>query len=119
MAAAICWGVLAAIHALPALALFRPALIQRLYGVEPGSHLVLLLQHRAALFLVIVVACAWAAVRPETRQLAAASVGLSMLSFLLLYWSSGSPPALRGIALGDLAGLPFLAFAAWRAFRPG
>ncbi len=118
MATAICWAVLAALHALPALALFRPALISRLYGVEARSDVFLLLQHRAALFLVVVIACACAAFRPETRQLAAASAGLSMASFLALYWSGGSPPALRGIAVADLAGLPFLAFAAWRAFRP-
>ena len=117
MMTAVCWGVLGAIHAVPALALFRPALIPALYGVEAGSDTHLLLQHRAALFLVVLVVCAWAAFRPETRQLAAVAVGVSMLSFLLLYWLAGAPSALRGIAAGDLAGLPFLAFAGWRASR--
>ena len=117
MAAVVCWCVLGVIHALPALALFHPGLVSSLYGVEAGSDTHLLLRHRAALFLIICVACAWAALRPETRQLATVSVSISMLSFLLLYWLAGAPPALRGIAIGDLVGLPFLAFAGWRAFR--
>lgn len=119
MVAAICWGVLGAIHALPALALFRPELIPTLYGVEAGSNAHLLLHHRAALFLVIFIVCAWAIFRPEARPLAAVSVGVSMLSFLVLHWLAGAPAALRGIAAADLLGLPFLAFAAWRAFRAG
>lgn len=114
---AICWSVVALIHALPALALFRPALITSLYGVEGETNTFLLLHHRAALFLVIVIVCVWAIVRPETRPLAAVAVGLSMVSFLLLYWLGGSPPGLRNIAIADLVGLPFLAFAAWQAFR--
>lgn len=114
----LCWGILAAIHALPALAFFHPSLISKLYGVEAGSTTFLLLHHRAALFLVICVVCVWAMLRPEARQLATAAVGLSMLSFLLLYWLGGSPAALRTVAIADLVGLPFLAFAAWQAFRP-
>ena len=115
----ICWGVLAAVHALPALALFRPALISQLYGVEAESSTFLLLHHRAALFLVISVICTWAVFRPETRQLATISASISMLSFLLLYGLSGSPSALRNVAIGDLVGVPFLAFAGWQAFRLG
>lgn len=117
MAVAVCWSVLGAIHLLPALALFRPGLIARFYGVEAGSDTHLLLHHRAALFLVVSVVCAWAAFRPETRRLATVSVGISMVSFLLLYGLAGAPPALRSIAIGDLLGLPFLAVAGWRAFR--
>ncbi len=78
----------------------------------------MLLQHRAGLFAAIVVACLWAARSPGVRQLAATLVTLSMLSFLVLFWNGNSPPALRLIAVADLFGLPFLAFAAWQAFRP-
>ena len=116
----VSWLLLAALHLVPALALFRPSLITTLYGVAPGSVAALLLQHRAGLFAVIMVACLWAAFVPGVRQLACVTVGLSMTSFLLLYWSSGSPPALRGIAIADLIGLPVLAWVAWQAFRsPG
>lgn len=118
MVTAVCWGVLAAIHLLPALALFQPALISRLYGVEGGSTTLLLLHHRAALFLAICVTCVWAMLRPESRQVATVAVGMSMLSFLLLYRLGGAPSALRTVATVDLVGLPFLAFAGWQAFRP-
>lgn len=114
-----CWIVLALIHALPALALFRPALLTQLYGVEAGSTVHLLLHHRAALFLVIVVVCLFAIFRPETRQLATVALAVTMLAFLALYAGAGSPPALRTIAIADLAGLPFVAYAGWQAFRTG
>jgi hypothetical protein len=112
----ICWAILLAIHTMPALALFRPALISKLYRVDSASPLFLLFQHRAALFLVICVICIWSIFRPEVRPLAAIAVGISMLSFVLLYWAGGSPPALRSIAMTDLAGVPFLVFVGWQAF---
>lgn len=118
MTTKMCWWLLAAIHAVPAAALFMPSLVTRLYGVEGGSTVFLLLHHRAALFAVVVVVCVWAALRAEVRPLAVAAVGLSMLSFLLLYALAGQPGALRAIAVADLLGLPFLAWAAWAAYRP-
>ena len=114
----ILWLILAAIHAMPALALFRPATLTALYRIEPDNPLFLLMQHRAALFLAVFVACVWAAFVPEGRKLAVLVVGISMLSFLALYWSAGSPAPLKRIAMVDLAGLPVLAGVAWLAFRP-
>ena len=114
----ILWLILAAIHAMPALALFRPATLTLLYGVTADSPLFLLMQHRAALFLAVFAACVWAAFVPEGRRLAVIVVGISMLSFLVLYWQAGSPEPLKRIALADLAGLPVLAGVAWLAFRP-
>ena len=99
--------VLAAIHAMPALALFRPTMIASLYGIEGNNPLFLLLQHRAALFLVIFVLCVWAAFDPGSRRVASVCVGVSMVSFLILYWSAGSPPALKNIATADLIGIPW------------
>ncbi len=119
MIAVICWSVLGLIHLLPALALFRPSMISALYGVPPESATFLLLQHRAALFFCVLVICVWAALRPEVRQLASVAVAISMLSFLWLYAAAGQPVALRQIAIVDLAGLPFLAIAAWLAVVPG
>lgn len=113
----ICWIALIAVHAMPALALFNPPLLTKMYGVEAGSNLFILFQHRAALFLVVCLLCAWAIFRPETRQVSAVSVGVSMISFLILFWMHGSPSALRSIAIADLAGLPFLAVAGWNAFH--
>lgn len=119
MIAVICWGVLGLIHLLPALALFRPSMISALYGVPSGSTTFLLLHHRAALFLCVLLVCVWAALRPEVRPLASVVVAISMISFLWLYAAAGQPAALRQIAIADLAGLPFLAIAAWLAFAPG
>ena len=113
----IAWGSLGLIHAVPALALVRPALLTRLYGVAAGETAFTLLHHRAALFLVIVMICGWAMVDPAVRRLAVAAVAVSMISFLVIYIMAGRPPALRSIALADLAGLPPLALVAWFAAR--
>ena len=112
----IAWGILALLHLMPALALFRPSLIEALYGVEPTDPSFLLLHHRAALFAVILMLCIWAAVDADVRRVAAVATGLSMISFLYLYWANGMPLAFRSIALADLIGAPVLLFAAWRAF---
>ena len=113
----ILWLILATIHAMPALALFRPATLTTLYRLQPDNPLFLLMQHRAGLFFAVFVACIWAAVVPEGRRLAVMVVGISMVSFLLLYWQAGSPAPLRKIAQVDLLGLPVLAGVAWLAFR--
>lgn len=102
---------------MPAIAVFRPAMLTELYGVASQSPLFLLMQHRAALFLAVFVACVWAAFVPEGRRLAVLVVGVSMISFLILFWMSGSPAPLKRIAVVDLAGLPVLAGVAWLAFR--
>jgi hypothetical protein len=113
----ILWLILAAIHAMPALALFRPATLTALYRLQPDNPLFLLMQHRAGLFFAVFVACIWAAFVPEGRRLAVLVVGISMASFLVLYWQAGSPTPLRKIAQVDLWGLPVLAGVAWLAFR--
>lgn len=114
----ILWLVLAAVHALPALAFFRPAGLTALYGLKPDNPLFLLMHHRAGLFVAVVAACLFAAFVPEGRRLAVIVVGISMVSFLVLYYQAGAPAPLRRIALVDLAGLPVLALAAWLAYRP-
>ena len=109
------WLTLAAVHALPALAFFRPALMARLYGVGTTDDLFLMIRHRAALFMAIFVIAIWAAIDPATRCVAGAAIAISMVSFLWLYWQAGSPAGLRLIAWVDLAALPVLILAMWRA----
>ncbi len=116
MAERIAWLLLGAVHLLPAVALFRPALITRLYGVAPDSPIFLLLHHRAALFAVVLLMCLWAANDATVRPLATVAVAVSMVSFLLLYARAGSPRPLRTIAVADLVGLPILLFAGLKAF---
>lgn len=112
----ISWAVLALVHALPAAALVRPSLLTTLYGVGRDSPAFLLLQHRAALFGVVVLICLWALADADVRRLAFVATALSMVSFLLLYAGNGAPVALRQIALVDAVALPALAYVGWRAW---
>ena len=117
MSQLICWLLVGLVHLIPALALFRPALITRLYGVTPDSPVFLLMHHRAALFFAVLVACGWAAFDPGGRKLATLLAAISMLSFLFLYQLYDRPAALSIIALADLIGLIPLAWAGWHAFQ--
>ncbi len=112
----LCYAVLLLIHLTPASMLLRPQLLGDLYGVDANGPIFALLHHRAALFVIVVLACIWAMADPGARRLAVSIIATSMLSFLAIYWHAGSPPALKSIALADLAGLPFLAIVAWHAF---
>lgn len=112
----LAWALLALVHFTPALALFAPSLLTRLYGMNAGDPLFLLMHHRAALFFAIVVACIWCAFDPAPRRLGVVFAAISMLSFLALYFANGSPPGLKQIAIADLIGLPALAYVAWKAF---
>ena len=113
----LCWAVLALIHVIPALALFKPALLTTLYGAQTGSVTFMLLHHRAALFVGVFIACIYAIFQPGSRQLAVVVVAVSMVSFLVLFALSGKPDSLRLVAIVDLVALPFLAFAARHAFH--
>ena len=113
----LCWAVLALIHVIPALALFKPALLTTLYGAQTGSVTYMLLHHRAALFVGVFIACIYAIFQPGSRQLAAVVVAVSMVSFLVLFALSGKPDSLRLVAIVDLVALPLLAFAARHAFH--
>jgi hypothetical protein len=112
-----CWVILALIHAIPAFAFFKPSLLTSLYKVQADSAAYVLLHHRAALFFGVFIACIWALLQPGSRQLATIVVGVSMISFLVLFAISGMTDSLRIIAIADLIGIPFLTIAAWQAFR--
>jgi hypothetical protein len=112
----LAWGLLVLVHMTPALALFAPSLLTKLYGVKSGEPMFLLMHHRAALFLAVVVACIWCALDPGPRRLGVVLVAISMLSFLALYFTNGSPASLKQIAIADLIGLPALVYVAWKAF---
>lgn len=116
MLTTVSWLILAAIHALPALAFFRPASLTSLYGIKPDNPLFLLMQHRAALFLAIFILCLWSAFDPDARKAAAIATAISMLSFLALYVIAGRPEPIKTIAVVDMVGIPFLIFIAWKAF---
>ena len=119
IATRIAWFLLAAVHVSPAAVLFRPGLVQRLYGTSPDVPASLLLTHRGATFLAIVVACIWAAFDPSVRRLCTIIVAIAVLGFLLLYVRAGLPDGpLRTIALVDAFAVAPLLFVAWSAWRP-
>lgn len=118
IAVQLAWAMLALVHVMPALALLRPTLITSLYGVAAGDPAFLLLHHRAALFMGVFLLCVWSIFDHGARPVAALVAAISMLSFLLIFWHAGSPPALRTIAIADLVGLAPLALVAAAAFRP-
>ncbi len=113
----ISWVILALVHAIPALSFFKPSMLKNLYGLEADNSLFLLMHHRAALFLVIFTICIWCAISPTPRQLGALAVAISMISFIFLYFSAGSPKALKAIAITDMIGIPALLFVGYGAFK--
>ena len=80
MSQLICWLLVGLVHLIPALALFRPALIKRLYRIQPDSPLFLLMHHREALFFAVLVACVWAAFDPNSSTLPGESISHSRRS---------------------------------------
>lgn len=116
----VCWVALAALHVMPSISVFAPKLITRLYGVDAGGDVGLLLRHRGALFLGVILACVWSLVDAHSRRLASALVALSMGSFLLTYLSGGRREgALEAIARWDLIGLFPLLVVLYTSWRPG
>ncbi len=103
----------------PAAVLFRPSLVQSLYGVAPDGPTGLLLTHRGATFLAIVVAAIWAAFDPSVRRLCTVAVAIAVISYLILYFRAGLPEGpLRTIAAVDSFALAPLLFVTWSAWRP-
>jgi hypothetical protein len=118
--ATLCWLALAAIHASPAAVLFKPALLTGLYGIPPAGPAGVLLIHRGGLFLAIVIVAGFAAFAPEARKAASLLVGISVISFLIVYVGAGAPEGpLRSIALVDAGALLPLALVCWSAWRRG
>lgn len=114
----LCWALLALVHAMPALVFFAPSLTQRLYDVSPDGDVGLLIVHRGALFLAILVTSLIALFDPEVRRAAFVIVAISVAGFLFAYVRAGMPDgALRTIAIVDLIALLPLAFVGWAAWR--
>lgn len=105
----LAWLALMLVHTPPALATFSAKLRQRMYGVEEGGPLGVILAHRGVLFLAVVVVCVLAAFVPGVRIAAALVVSISVLGFLATYLLGGSPRQLRTIALIDTIALAPLA----------
>ncbi|MEQ9506212.1 MAG: hypothetical protein RLO80_08055 [Hyphomonas sp.] len=114
----VCFGFLALIHIVPAIAAIMPSQLSKLYGVQGEDRvLISLLQHRAVLLGNVGFAFLAAAIRP-TEAIAWHAVLLgaaSMASFLVIAAINRQLRGpLRKIALIDLAGLIPLAWLFWR-----
>jgi hypothetical protein len=103
------WLALMLVHTPPAVATFSAKLRQRMYGVEEGGPLGVILTHRGVLFLAVAAVCVLAAFVPGERVAAALVVSISILGFLATYLLGGSPKQLRTIALIDTIALAPLA----------
>ncbi len=111
------WGALALIHLMPSVPIFRPKMIETLYGAAPSRDIGLLLTHRSGLFLALLVTCLFAMFSAEARKLATLVLAVSMISFLILYMRAGMPAGpLKKIAIADAIGLIPLAFVIWQAW---
>lgn len=116
MLVTLAWLALVLVHTPPALATFSAKLRQRMYGVEEGGPLGVILTHRGVLFLAVAAVCMLAAFVPGARIAAALAVSISVLGFLATYLLGGSPKQLRTIALIDtvaLAPLALVLFDVW------
>jgi hypothetical protein len=112
------WIMLALIHAAPAAAAFAPALVRRLYRVDPSGDLGVLLVHRGVLFLAVLAVALLAVFDAGARRAASLVVAISVVGFLLVYLRAGAPAGpLRSIALVDAAALIPLAVVLWAAWR--
>lgn len=112
------WGLLLLLHIPPAAVLLQPALLGRLYGIEASGDLSVLMLHRGALFLGVLIVCAYAAIDPSARKAASIVVAISVISFLVVYLGAGMPEgSLRNIAFGDTIALLPLCWVSWFAWR--
>lgn len=114
----ISWGLIAIIHLMPSLVLFKPDLTNKLYDISPAGDLGLLIIHRGALFLGIVVASIFAIFDQDSRRVISCVAAISIIGFLFTFWRGGMPEgALRTIALADLFALVPLLIVIYDAFK--
>lgn len=105
MSITLAWLALVLVHTPPALATFSPQMRKRMYGVDEGGQLDLILGHRGVLFLAVASVCGLAAFNAEARPAAALVTSISVVGFLIAYVLYGAPKRLRTIALVDAAAL--------------
>ena len=102
------------IHLLPLSGAMGAARLAALYGLDFSEpNLALLMRHRAVLFGLLGAFLVFAAFRPSLQPIAFIAAFVSVLSFLLLAWSSGGYNALVGrVVTADLAALAALVIGA-------
>ncbi len=102
----LAWVCLIVVHLAPAMVLFIPSLIEKLYKLSRSDDIGLLIIHRGAMFLGIIVAALFAIIEPSARRFASVVVGISVIGFLIVYGRAGMPKSeLRKIAIADVVAL--------------
>jgi len=113
--------LVAVVHALPLVGVLGAGKLLQLYGVpvqDPG--LELLLRHRAVLFGLLAALLGYAALHPPLHRVALAAGLVSVVSFLGLWWSTGTNnAALARVAQVDGVALALLVVAAVAHLRVG
>jgi hypothetical protein len=102
------------IHLLPLSGAMGAERLAALYGLDFNEpNLALLMRHRAVLFGLLGAFLVFAAFRPSLQPIAFIAAFVSVLSFLLLAWSSGGYNALVGrVVTADLVALVALVIGA-------
>lgn len=112
------WLLLALVHLMPTAVLFAPDLAMRLYDVAPAGPTGVLIIHRGALFLAVMVAALWAMIDPTARRISSLTVGISIIGFMAVYARAGLPDGpLRIIAMVDAMALLPLTLVTRQAWR--
>ena len=113
--------LVAVVHALPLAGVLGAGKLLQLYGVpvqDPG--LELLLRHRAVLFGLLAALLCYAALHPPLHRAALVAGLVSVVSFLWLWWSTGTTSAaLARVAQIDGVALALLVVGAVAHLRAG
>ncbi len=98
------------IHLLPLSGAMGAARLGALYGLDFSEpNLAILMRHRAVLFGLLGAFLVFAALKPSLQAIAFIAAFVSVLSFLLLAWSSGGYNALVGrVVTADLVAVAAL-----------
>ncbi len=114
-----CLIIAAIIHLLPLAGVLGSARLAALYGLDfTEPNLAILMRHRAVLFGMLGAFLAYAAFKPHLQGIAFVAAFVSVVSFLLLAWSTGGyNPQVGRVVTADVVALVALVIGslAWRA----
>ncbi|MFN7455469.1 MAG: phosphopantetheine adenylyltransferase [Pseudobdellovibrionaceae bacterium] len=98
------------IHILPVPGVLGGKMLEKLYGIEiRDPNLLILLQHRAVIFGLLGIFMIYSAFVPELQKIAIIAGYVSVISFLLIAWSTGGySGAVNRVVIADLFALAFL-----------
>ena len=118
-------GVVAIIHLLPMMGLLGVDRLESLYGVPiDDPNLAILMRHRAVLFGIVGSLLLYAAVVPQFQPHAFVVGYVSVLSFLVLAWSTGGGNSqIHRVVVADVVALVCLVIGSlaygWRNIQAG